>query len=121
MSTIIVVNIITLQAPRMSRVEELTSGPKRNVYIIKPEPLQSTPPKIQRIISEMSEGTPKDMDSKRRSEGHMKMRLRSRRSRPSSLPTMCTMDKSEKPTCCVVVYVYNICIFSSNWHFPLKT
>ena len=114
MSTIIVVYIITLQAPRMSRVEELTSGSKRNVYIIKPEPLQSTPPKIQRIISEMSEGTPKDMDSKRRSEGHMKMRLRSRRSRP----TMCTLGKSE---CCVVVYVYNICIFSSNWHFPLKT
>ena len=35
---------------------------KRNLDFLQPEPLHSTPPKLLRTISGMSEGTPKDKE-----------------------------------------------------------
>ena len=50
-----------MQAPATPRVQQLASEGtnKRNLDFFQPEPLQ-TPPKFQRTISGMSEGTPKD-------------------------------------------------------------
>ena len=52
-----------MQAPATPRVQQLDSEGtnKRNLDFFQPEPLQ-TPPKLQRTISGMSEGTPKDKE-----------------------------------------------------------